>query len=55
MTQARHVTLFVSCIVDQIYPEIGMAAARLLQQQGIKVQVPAGLTCCCLLYTSRCV
>lgn len=46
MTQARHVTLFVSCIVDQIYPEIGVAAARLLQQQGIRVQVPAGLTCC---------
>lgn len=46
MTQTRRVTLFVSCIVDQLYPEIGMAAARLLQRQGLKVEVPQGLTCC---------
>lgn len=47
-TQAHphRVTLFVTCIVDQIYPQIGMAAAALLERQGIAVHVPSGLTCC---------
>lgn len=41
-----HVTLFVSCIVDQLYPQIGFAAATLLERQGLRVHVPSGLTCC---------
>src|SRR5215216_6914420 len=40
------VALFVTCIVDQIYPNIGLATARLLQAQGCVVHVPRGLTCC---------
>jgi L-lactate dehydrogenase complex protein LldE len=44
--QRRRVTLFVTCIVDQIYPNVGMAAADLLLAQGLDVDVPAGLTCC---------
>jgi L-lactate dehydrogenase complex protein LldE len=42
----RRVALFVTCIVDQIYPTIGLAAAALLQAQGCDVHVPHGLTCC---------
>ena len=42
----RRVALFVTCIVDQIYPTIGLAAARLLEAQGCEVHVPRGLTCC---------
>lgn len=42
----RRVTLFVTCIVDKIYPEIGKAAVDLLEQQGIEIHVPRGLTCC---------
>jgi L-lactate dehydrogenase complex protein LldE len=42
----RRVTLFVTCIVDQIYPNIGLAAAKLLEAQGCDVHVPRGLTCC---------
>jgi L-lactate dehydrogenase complex protein LldE len=42
----RRVALFVTCIVDQIYPNIGLAAAALLQAQGCDVYVPRGLTCC---------
>jgi L-lactate dehydrogenase complex protein LldE len=40
------VALFVTCIVDQIYPNIGLAAAALLEAQGCDVHVPPGLTCC---------
>jgi len=42
----RRVALFVTCIVDQIYPNIGQAAAALLEAQGCQVYVPRGLTCC---------
>jgi L-lactate dehydrogenase complex protein LldE len=42
----RRVALFVTCIVDQIYPNIGLAAAALLEAQGCQVYVPRGLTCC---------
>jgi L-lactate dehydrogenase complex protein LldE len=38
--------LFVTCIVDQLYPSIGQASVALLESQGVKVHVPQGLTCC---------
>ncbi len=45
-TTKRRAALFVTCIVDQIYPQIGMAAAALLEAQGVEVHVPSGLICC---------
>jgi len=42
----RRVVLFVTCIVDQIYPDIGLAAADLLEGQGVQVDVVADVTCC---------
>lgn len=46
MTARRRVALFVTCIVDQIYPEIGEATVRLLRRTGCKVDFPAAQTCC---------
>ena len=46
MKPRRRVALFVTCIVDQLYPNIGLAAAALLEAQGCQVHVPRGLTCC---------
>jgi L-lactate dehydrogenase complex protein LldE len=42
----RRATLFVTCIVDQVYPGIGQATVALLESQGVEVHVPRGLTCC---------
>ncbi|ABU56927.1 MULTISPECIES: (Fe-S)-binding protein [Roseiflexus] len=42
----RRAVLFVTCIVDQVHPNIGLAAAELLERQGVEVVVPRGLTCC---------
>lgn len=42
----RRATLFVTCIVDQIFPTIGQASVELLEAQGVKLSVPRGLTCC---------
>ena len=43
---AERVALFATCIVDQIMPEIGRAARRLLAHAGYTVEVPPAQVCC---------
>lgn len=45
-TSTPRVALFVTCLVDQIHPEIGVATVRLLKRAGYQVEFPAGQTCC---------
>lgn len=40
------VSLFITCISDAIYPQIGEAMVRLLAKYGVKVDFPTGQTCC---------
>ena len=42
----RRAVLFVTCIVDQIYPDIGFACIELLERQSVGVEVIGDLTCC---------
>lgn len=42
----RRVALFVTCMVDMIYPAVGMATAELLERLGIEVYFPPEQTCC---------
>lgn len=42
----RRVILFATCLVDHFFPEVGEAAAHLLEQSGAEVDFPEGLTCC---------
>ena len=42
----KRVALFVTCMVDMIYPEVGMATVELLERQGVEVVFPAEQTCC---------
>lgn len=43
---AEIVQLFITCIVDTIYPEIGEAVVRVLKRAGVKPEFPSGQTCC---------
>jgi len=43
---AIKVSLFIPCIVDQFFPETGIAAFNLLQHLGCQVTYPAEQTCC---------
>lgn len=45
MTEKR-VALCATCVVDQMMPEVGVAAVRLLRRAGYDVSFPAGQTCC---------
>ncbi|BDG07050.1 (Fe-S)-binding protein [Anaeromyxobacter paludicola] len=40
------VGLFIPCYVDQSYPQVGLAAVRLLQRHGVKLHYPRDQTCC---------
>jgi L-lactate dehydrogenase complex protein LldE len=40
------VQLFVTCIVDSLYPEVGEAVVHVLRKSGVQVDFPAGQTCC---------
>ena len=40
------VQLFVTCIIDTLYPETGEAVVRVLERAGVKVSFPPNQTCC---------
>jgi L-lactate dehydrogenase complex protein LldE len=40
------VALFIPCYIDQFYPQVGRATARLLERHGVPVVYPDEQTCC---------
>jgi L-lactate dehydrogenase complex protein LldE len=42
----KTVQLFVTCILDTLYPETGEAVVRVLKRAGVSVSFPPGQTCC---------
>jgi L-lactate dehydrogenase complex protein LldE len=42
----KRVALFVTCLGDAFYPQVGEATVRLLHRLGVAVDFPLGQTCC---------
>lgn len=42
----NRVSLFVTCMVDQLFPKVGMAMARVIERLGYQVDFPENQTCC---------
>lgn len=40
------VSLFITCLADQMYPQVGESVVRLLHRYGCEVDFPEGQTCC---------
>jgi L-lactate dehydrogenase complex protein LldE len=40
------VQLFITCLVDSFYPQIGEALVAVLNRAGVRVDFPTGQTCC---------
>ncbi len=40
------VSLFVTCIVDQLFPKVGLAMADVLERAGCSIDFPKEQTCC---------
>lgn len=45
-TPNTRAALFATCIIDQLYPEVGVSVVRTLRRYGVGVDFPAGQTCC---------
>ncbi len=39
-------SLFVTCIIDQMYPQVGASVVRVLRRLGVQVDFPLEQTCC---------
>ena len=46
MDRTAKADLFVTCIVDQLFPEVGVSVVRVLRRLGVEVGFPEGQTCC---------
>lgn len=46
------VALFVTCLVDGMYPSVGKATVTLLERLGVTVEVPLSQTCCGQMHTN---
>ena len=46
------VAVFVTCLVDALFPEVGKATVRLLRRLGYDVDVPMRQTCCGQLHVN---
>jgi L-lactate dehydrogenase complex protein LldE len=42
----QRVSLFVTCLVDQLFPKVGMAMVEVLERLGYTVDFPENQTCC---------
>lgn len=45
-SRPERVALFATCLVDQFFPEVGLAALRVLERAGVRAEFPPGQTCC---------
>jgi L-lactate dehydrogenase complex protein LldE len=39
-------SLFVTCLVDQFYPQVGVSMVKVLDRLGVELSFPADQTCC---------
>jgi L-lactate dehydrogenase complex protein LldE len=46
------VALFVTCLVDGLFPDVGKATVALLERLGQQVEVPLAQTCCGQMYVN---
>jgi len=46
MTENKKVTLFIQCLVDVMYPEVGEAMLKIFRKLDIAVDCPVDQTCC---------
>ena len=45
-TKPTHITLFIQCLVDSLYPEAAEAMVKVFQRLGVSMDCPDGQTCC---------
>jgi len=46
MSAPPRASLMITCLGDMLFPEVGVSIVRLLRRLGVRVDCPAGQTCC---------
>jgi L-lactate dehydrogenase complex protein LldE len=46
MPELETVQLFVTCLIDSFFPQIGLSIVHVLNRVGVRVEFPAAQTCC---------
>lgn len=46
MKVPKKIQLFHTCIINEVYPEVGLSVVNILERLDIEVEVPAAQTCC---------
>ena len=44
--QRTEASLFATCIVDELYPQVGVSVVRVLRRLGVDLSFPSDQTCC---------
>ena len=44
--KGKRVSLFVTCMVDMLFPQTGMSVVKVLEHAGVEVDFPMAQTCC---------
>ena len=44
--KGKRVSLFVTCIIDMVYPQTGLSVVDILEAVGVEVDFPMAQTCC---------
>ena len=39
-------SLYVTCIIDQLYPQVGVSVVNVLRKLGVQVEFPIDQSCC---------
>ena len=45
-TAPLRASLFITCIIDHLYPQVGVSVVRTLRRHGVRLNFPPGQTCC---------
>ena len=46
INQQKRIAVFVTCVIDQIMPDVGVDTVKVLRRAGYEVDFPAEQTCC---------
>ncbi len=46
MSATPQVTLFIQCLIDGLYPEVGQAVVRIFEKLDVPLSYPSNQTCC---------
>jgi len=46
LPKGKPVSLFVTCLVDLLFPETGMSVVQVLEHLGVEIEFPEDQTCC---------